>query len=194
MAVNDVYKLSIVGTFGLGQTFVNTIHYKQLQAVLIPSAESLGAMFNDQVMEGYLDLLMNSSVVNVIETREVTPPGEEGFDTVVNLPGHLTGEQLPPMNAPLISWRTGLVGRKNRGRMYLPAPNEVSQASGALTSGYVTNAQIVADNMITLLDVVDPVWQAVIWHSVDGTSTPITTAIIRLDIATQRRRRVGTGA
>lgn len=194
MAIGDFYKLSIVGTFGLGQQFVNTLHYRQELITLGDPSETLANQFNDQVITGYSQIISANDVVNTIEVRQLTGSPLGAFDLAVDVQGSDAGDALPPQNAPLVSWRTGLVGRANRGRIYLPAPVEDTQTQGQLSTAYKAAAQNVADSMIEVGDLVSTFWQLVIFHQTSLTGTPVVSAIIRNDIATQRRRRVGTGS
>lgn len=202
MAIGDVYKLSVVGNFGLGQTFVNTFHYRQENFVLGAEAEDLANQWLTDVMPLYLPLLMSSSVVQTIEVRQVTGDPLTGFDLPVVQPGTIAGEQLPPQSAPLISWRTSVLGRRNRGRSYLPAPSEGTQTAGSLSAGYIATAEAFAVGVKQLLVLAVLQWQFVIYGKAcpdcDPVRTeniiPVTSHIIRADIATQRRRRVGTGS
>lgn len=202
MAVGDIYKLSVVGTFGLGQTFVNTLHYRQ-EIFQTNPVESITTLFNSIVIPEYVQIINTATVVNTLEARQIT--GEEpllGFDLPVEEAGTITGQQLPPQVCPLVSWRTGFIGRRFRGRTYFPAPVEADQEAGQLTPGYQANLQTVADAMIqlTLLTVV--IFQLVIFGAanpdvdppLDEIITPVLTAVVRQDLATQRRRRVGTGS
>lgn len=92
--------------------------------------------------------------------------------------GGVIGEVCPPQAAGLISWRTAQVGRKYRGRTYLPCVPENHQASGLLDS-------TIQSLMSTLAASLRSGWpssvsgQLVVYHKGDGTSTPITAHLIR---------------
>lgn len=58
-------------------------------------------------------------------------------------PGTSTNPALPDQNSILVSLRTGLPGRENRGRLHLPAPDQTLVVNNVLTSvaaGHVTTA------------------------------------------------------
>ena len=101
------------------------------------------------------------------------------------------------MNCELISWRTGLIGRANRGRTYLPAMLETAQSGGTLTAGAIATVQNFANNAMTLHDVITGLitqFQMVIWHTTLADSPDVTSGLVRNLMATQRRRRVGVGS
>jgi hypothetical protein len=85
------------------------------------------------------DLLASqSSLITLtgISMRGITNP-TFGFDQSMALSGGRTppGESLvSPRTAPVVSLRTGLIGRSFRGRNFLPPPNETDQDSGFLST------------------------------------------------------------
>lgn len=196
MAIGDVFRLSVVGRFGLGQQFVNVFHYEQTDTVVGNPAEALAAEFSSQALPSYLSLIPSSNVVDTVEVRQVTGTPLNAFDNPINDPGGLSGEQLPPQVAPLISWRTALVGRRNRGRTYIPAPTEPQQVAGTLIATYVTAMETFIDDVQSLVNALTSTenFHLGIFHSDDSTITPTTEGIPRTELATQRRRRLGVGS
>lgn len=106
--------------------------------------------------------------------------------------GARTGDMLPPQAAGVISWRTGLAGRKYRGRSYIPGIAEMDQAGGTLVAGAQANLDVLAG-------AVNNYWPAafsgthVIWHRDNTTPTPVSSWVIRPVVYTQRRRTLGVG-
>lgn len=198
MAIGDIFKLAAVSRFGPGQQCVNSWHYKQIFALPAgtPQAE-LVAEWQIQVQAAYLEIMSSAQVLDQLEVRQVFgglaaldfPVGESGTGGALNT--------LPPMDCALLSWRTGLIGRANRGRTYLPAPFESFQDQGALTEPAIAVYQALGDLMITLNDSVTgliPTFQMVIFHTNDGDSPEVEQVLMRNLIATQRRRRAGHGS
>lgn len=64
------------------------------------------------------------------------------------LPGVATNPSLPDQNSVLVSLRTGLPGRENRGRIHLPAPDQTLVTASELGS---TNASRASTAVIALL-------------------------------------------
>lgn len=69
-----------------------------------------------------------------------------------SLPGILVGPHPPPQVAALFQKQTGLAGRNNRGRMYMPAPSEAEiDDAGNWSAAAITNLQGGANNFLTAL-------------------------------------------
>lgn len=103
---------------------------------------------------------------------------------------------LPKQTSGLISWRTPLAGRRNRGRVYLPFPAEDDNSiTGRPTAPYDTKATQYGNTYLggfayatvgpppstTFLD-------PVIYHRDSGGFTPVSGFTVRAGWATQRRR------
>lgn len=112
----------------------------------------------------------------------------EVLDRTIGQNGVLAGEPSPPNTAALFKMGSGLVGRMNRGRMYLPGvllDNEVS-ASGTIDNVTITSLTGVMAYLLDLLDEIGA--QPVILHSGVGAPTLVTNGTIEATVATQRRR------
>lgn len=96
---------------------------------------------------------------------------------------------LPHNCAALVRKVTGLSGRKNTGRWYLPAgylnESQVSPA-GVIDGADYTSLQDRIDEFLTNLGTADLV--PTVLHSDGSPSTPITSMVLDTQIATQRRR------
>lgn len=106
-------------------------------------------------------------------------------------------ESPPPNVACLIAKNTGLSGRRNRGRMYWPCPNEAAvQQSGALTGAELILLQALATGLAATLSGTGAtnLSQPVLLHSeAPTTPTPVTALQASPFVATQRRRLVRSG-
>lgn len=105
-------------------------------------------------------------------------------------------ESPPPQVTYLITKNTQLSGRRNRGRMYLPASNEAGiNQNGGLAAGEIT----VLNTMATALQAAqvpaggNNLQEPVILHSqAPSTPTPVISHNVGAFVATQRRRLVRT--
>lgn len=95
---------------------------------------------------------------------------------------------LPLQSAVVVSERTGLSGRSNRGRMYLPAANIGAGGNGQLSTA---QAQTVADGWATCFSD----WNAsgdngtvVVVSPTHGTHEPVSQIIVDTRLDVQRRR------
>lgn len=100
--------------------------------------------------------------------------------------GTRAGSNAPPSNCSLLfSKRSGVAGRQNRGRMYMPpcllAESNINQDG----SFPLTNLQTSAD---AFLENFSPDLPMVILHTGAQAPTPVTSLVVRSVLATQRRR------
>jgi len=107
--------------------------------------------------------------------------------------GTVAGDPLPSQCAGLISWRTALAGKRNRGRTYMPFPAEADNAVTEFPSAdYQARLQTLASTLenITLLNTeAGDIFLRMQVNSVAGnTFTDVDGYLIRAKWATQRRR------
>ena len=113
----------------------------------------------------------------------------QGFGTAVSGP-------LPLQTTGMITLKTGLTGKKNRGRVYVPFPSlgDVDSIDGTPITGYVNRLNILAQLWNDDYDIANssPAFTATLrpqlYHPAVGNMTTITSAISRKRFATQRRR------
>jgi hypothetical protein len=104
-----------------------------------------------------------------------------------------TDNPLPQNCAWLIQKRSGLGGRRRRGRMYMPAPAEtVVGATGIITAASVTAMQTQMNTWLASIAADNAFEGMVILHSSGvsavPTPTPVSQLVVDSRIATQRRR------
>lgn len=112
----------------------------------------------------------------------------EVVERVLNTPGTLAGDPLPPNTALLVKIGSGLVGRKNRGRMYIPGvllEDEVD-ASGGINSSTRTGLQAMMTHLGEAIGLISG--EIVILHSDVSDPTIATSVNVDGTVATQRRR------
>lgn len=196
MASGDRYKMALVGHFGLGQQFVVDMHYVQVGASTAPGAEALAGGVLETVVPGFLTVMCSADVLDVIQVRQANAPATEGFDQPVAEGGSLVGVALPPMDCPVVTKSTGLIGRAFRGRMYFPAPTVTAQSAGTLEPSFQDLVQTVGELFLNVPagDGSSAVFSAGVFHKVDESITILTGVIARQIMGTQRRRRVGVGS
>lgn len=142
----------------------------------------------------------NGRLDSEVTLREVTATiGQDGGDPVIDsvtnsTAGGRSGASGTVALAVLVSKRTGLGGRRNGGRWFLPwmvADTEISEL-GIVTAGVVTLLQTRADNFLGSLE--DASLPMVILHrtgvSAVPAPTPVTSLLVDGVISTQRRRQV----
>lgn len=111
---------------------------------------------------------------------------EESDASGLPSPGTATNaDDLSPSTAIVVSQRTQFIGRRFRGRTYLPNPSE-GAADGNLDS---TAAQTIADAYLAMVSsfALDSMPIAV-WSRINTVATPVTDILVDRRLRTQRRR------
>jgi len=133
------------------------------------------------------------TTVSAYHYPETGPADFVGTSSASAAPG--TGAAvLPPQIAVVATLRTALAGRRNRGRMYLPAMGGEFGISGGQSYRF-TGAGDVADEVAEWLLAMAAAWpgpeaiQPVVYSAVGQTLTPVSEVSVGDVFDTQRRRR-----
>lgn len=206
MGVGSLYRIAVIGSGGLGQELVCRFHYRQLTPKVTPlDAQDLAEVWAQNMTTAFCGTFAFTNGVSRLEVRGITDP-TEGYDYSYGAlePGLRVGSQaLPPQSSAVITWTTGLVGRRFRGRNYLWYTVEGDQDQGTYTADYQNAVQTFADSALILEGAPDyasfdlcvysqpnpdlvPPW--------GGAITPVTSYIVRNLVNSQRRRKVGVGS
>lgn len=117
----------------------------------------------------------------------------EQYTQSINQPGqNNAADMLPPQNAAVLSLKTGLAGKKYRGRSFIGPLSENDQIAGTWNSTLLAAMDNLGDALMSD-------WPSlftgslVIYHKGDGTSTPVNSYVSRPTVYTQRRRTIGRG-
>lgn len=197
MAVNDIYRMAVEGIGPNGQELVNVFHYRQEGLGGDDAGEELINAWQEDVQALFLDCFSASVALVNISVRNLTQP-TLGTDRPVSPaePGSISGDSLPPTSAAVITWLTGLIGRRHRGRTYIWPAGESSQTGGQISGGYDTTLGLFAAAALSIQEgTLGSIYTMVVHSEVDdGADTPVTIYRVNQFLATQRRRRVGVGA
>lgn len=176
------------------RTFVNTFHVTKVGTWLITDMSNLAQLFLDWWNNNYKALAWTGVTLTQIQVRLYDPSNPLAYDLtpVTPVPGTV-GSAPDPASATLsVSWRTGLAGRKYRGRFYTVGMVEAqSQDNDTVTSGYVTQAGTAAATLISNLAAVSRA--LVVFHRLTNTHTTILSTIVENLVDAQRRRLAGRG-
>lgn len=202
MAIGDVYRLSAISNTSSGNVLVvNRWAFRQVYTLVLDTpAEDLGETFKNKVASLYMACVATPFTLQTLEVRGLTDPTLGEDVPMSGYVGTLAGEPVGFQLSPIVTWLTGLIGRANRGRTYMPPISEGYQNSGILAAGYITAVTAFANAMITDMaevDVASASWEMGIWGKGSGSVfsfKPVTNFIARDIMGVQRRRRPGTGA
>lgn len=209
MAIGDVYRIAYVGTWN-GQQVVNVFHFKmKSNAEPVSTAASYLTTYLYSIYKAYAQ---NTLTWNLVQGRKLTVP-LEGLD--YNLPTPQTGTQAVPSNpmthAVVVSLRTQYAGRRYRGRIYLPGLVSTYISNGTVTTTQRNAMQTTWDDIIAAVgstgansDLQMGVFSRVIGEVKDAGGhvvsynlsgfTPLTSALVRINLGSMRTRAIGRGA
>lgn len=150
---------------------------------LLPRAEDIQGLFIDT-----FDQLISSSVSGVSAFIKAGPTVEGPSVETSSLGGFAaSGNTAPPNVSYIATKRTGLGGRANRGRMYIPGvPESFAGPDGVLVSPFDVDFEVACTAFLSALAVIDS--PMVLLHSASSDPTPVTGLVGQTTLATQRRR------
>lgn len=213
MPVGDHFRVAIDGGLA-GQQIVTTFQYRQSTAntSTLSDVESLARAIGNVMLTGtskLIDCQSQDVDYGTIESRSFPLPGVPmvGYDLGVVKTGQEAIASLPPSCAAVIKRRTGFLGRKYRGRIFLPGvPVDY------VTDGEITDAGYIATLAALAAAIIAPIaWTAggsptfvpelcvVVGDGSVGDpyayrATDIISAVLDKKIRSQRRREVGRGS
>lgn len=178
---------AIVLEAGVGTTpFITTI------GVDLSSAGGDFVSAANTVYACYANAFLTSTSPDLTLTKVILSVGQDGGDTPTvesNLPaqaGTGSGEYLPLSNALLLNKSTALLGRKGRGRMFVPGVMKDSQVdiSGRIGQTTVDAFNTVAEDFLASLvdDVFEIPTPAVLLHGPAVGGAPAPTPILGLTV------------
>lgn len=176
--------------------FLNVVHMTRADGAELTSADLLD-MANavaDWWQNSYRHICKSVMVgLDVVATKQ--DPNDPLQETVyINGPGdYVPGAPLPGNDAAALSWRTGLAGRKYRGRTYHMGPSSGSvNANDTLTGQFLTDWSTAGQYLLSHL--ITAGLRLIIFHRSTNTFTTVIGMIVDQLIDSQRRRLAERGA
>jgi hypothetical protein len=209
MAAGDVVRLRTRGTL-LGSRVEFGVHLRYV--TIGANAEDLAASWVATIMPLVIAASSNATNWDEIVVSDTNPTGAESVTLALTQPnpGGISGEPLPPQDAAVIGFRTGLKGGRRRGRMYLPGLTEGVNTNGRLQGAQLTAIQGLAQGLTNTYGPsgVEADYRLVVYSPEKLTFAPpkvpkprpgsittnVTSTVIDSVIRTQRRRGIGVGA
>lgn len=170
------------------RTFENVFHVRSTGGWNLDDMETAAITFRV-----WWDTYMKLKIPNVISLYQVMarlydPSNPLAFDYPVSppIPGTEAGDTEPGNVTSTLSFRTGLAGRKYRGRIYVAGYNAGDIApDDTITSAAVTRNAVAADRLIDIWPIDQDL---VVFHKATNTFTPIKSYIIENIVDSMRRR------
>lgn len=148
----------------------------------------------------YRARMSNEVSLNLVQTRRLDPALPLGIDHPVIPPiaGALANASVPSNVTQTMSWRTGLAGRRYRGRIYVPGIVQADITNVDTASSVLTNALLAAG--VQLITGAITHGALTIFHAPDVTPTPydnlfndVITVVVDSILDSQRHRLPGRG-
>jgi len=185
------------------EQLIENVYMLRTKNAGIPDSE-IAATVRDKIVNQMMPNFSVEYVVNTVSVQEIFPTPTDPFELAVSIDGDSEGEPLPTFNAVVVALKTGLGGRRNRGRKFY----------AGMSAGEVDNSRITSTRLSALQADVDAInsWFAagnslsnltwgIVHRQLNGTPVPlsadsyvpITSAIVRPVLGTMRSRKIGHG-
>jgi hypothetical protein len=169
------------------------------------TAEDLCVSIRDVIVRRWSIRQMAEHVVNSIIVQGLFPTLTDPYEKPIGEAGAQEGDGLPQLNAVVVSIKTGLGGRANRGRKYLSGVPAGDEDKGRLTSARLADWQSKADAIWSDAHSGGGVgtWEIGILHRSSGGApvpigagsfVPATQLVVQSILGTMRSRKPGHGA
>jgi hypothetical protein len=186
----QVAKISLVGHRDTRQ-WVNVFHaYKASGPVILLDLINLANAYKAAWDAAYKTAMPGAIVLDQIQCRKLDPTNPLAYDSTTGLPSAGTRTDVPEAaNVTLtISWRTGLAGRKYRGRNYIAGIGEnATTILDYITPAFLSIVSALADNLYNA-----PInaggFVPAVFHLGPDTITAIQSWVIDAILDSQRRR------
>jgi len=198
MSTGDVYRTAVEGKL-FGYDVVNVLHWVVGASVSTETSEAvgLGMAMEEDFLPAYLNMLVPAYNCERIAVRGVTTP-TVGVDVFpVGAVGLRPGDPEASQVAGLINLRTGHIGRRNYGKIYLPAIPDADVVNGVISGDYSADAIAFLDDVLTIEatfggDALQ--FNLIVYSRTFLSFNAVTTGFVSASPGTQRRRKIGRGS
>lgn len=174
--------------------FINTFHVARTDNAALSAADlaNIGSMFADWWLNSYRSAFTNALVGQDITTTKQDPSDPLQNITYIAAPGTRAGTILPGDVTAAVSWRTGLAGRKYRGRFYdFGMAFGDANSNDTMTGGYIAILEAIGQYLLN--HAVTAALKLIVFHRLTNTYTDINTVVTDQLVDSMRRRLAGRG-
>jgi len=175
--------------------FVNTFHVGRKDNAVLDDTdlEDIGIAFATWWNTNYRTLMKANIVGEKVTVTKLDPDDPIQFEGPITGAGSYGPSVVLPGDVTLaMAWKTGLAGRKFRGRFYhFGLPAEVVTSIDSITGTHQSACLAVCNALLSLLDLAG--FELVIFHRADNTKTTVTNASIEGLVDAQRNRLASRG-
>lgn len=159
-------------------------------------ASDFAEQFWFQCGDAYRNVINGTMNIDFIEARTLYPQTQNYagiYYPPQPEPGLQSGDALPYNVAAAIQLKTGVRGRRYRGRVMMPAISETEVSGSNMSVSLITDLTFLAANLMTDIVVGNLIGDAVIASRVGGFLTPVVAAVVDYITDSQRTRLPGRG-
>lgn len=141
LAEGDILKTTVYCQ--IGNQVSQNVFYHRVGPTLAAQYTDLqfATVFNALVKDDYLAMFTANATYRGVTTQVIKPVLYDAVGVTSAAAGVVAGDNMPPGTAISVERKTGVGGRKNRGRFYIPFPAEShNDASGHPTTAFLTLA------------------------------------------------------
>lgn len=174
--------------------FINTFHFARSDDGVLTSADlvSIANLVANWWLNNYRVSQPSQIIGQDVTVTKQDPSDPLQYVAYLASAGTAGSAILPADATAAVSWRTGLAGRKFRGRFYVYSLGTgAANSNDTLVGG--TIAAFTAVGQALLTQAATAGLKAVVFHKADDTYTPITSIIVDQLIDAMRNRLAGRG-
>jgi len=181
-----------------GQRTITTFHYKWTAADAVTELSELQAedLISAQLIALYRSVTTTDWQANYTRVFCVNPTSlYTSYVKPLSGTGTVEPPTLPPANAAVITRRAFFRGPAGRGRVYLPAVASEYSEEGLVTAAGITLYTTLAEAMIEVIEVGDPLGELtpVLWNTSTYVASTVDAFTVQPVLRVQRRREIGVG-
>lgn len=193
MAVGDAFTLKIHYQNTVTGIFVeNQLHYRQDGVTLLGTPEADLVDGFRSTAEADLTSCFHSNY-SIIGYAVIPRPGQVVTYEVGVTPvsGGLSGDQLPPNLAAIVSLKSDLFTRSGRGRIFLPPASEATNnAAGQVGGTHILNINTFMGNAVSVSNgILGPAYGLGVWSEKEQEFHELVSFVVRNYWGSQRGRR-----
>jgi len=175
--------------------FVNTFHIARVDnaSLTVSDLDAITSLFATWWLNTYRQTCKSVIVGERVVATKLDPVAPIQDTLAIAAPGTWAGGNATAADvSAAISWRTGLAGRKFRGRFFHYGPaSDTFTTLDTMTGAFITNLTTIGSQLLT--DLAAANLKAVVFHRLTNTYTPIVGLVVDQLIDSMRTRLAGRG-
>lgn len=175
--------------------FVNTFHISRVDNASLTASDldTITNLFANWWLNSYRTSCKSVIVGERIVATKLDPVAPIQDTLSIAAPGSYSGGNPTAADVSgAVSWRTGLAGRKFRGRFYhFGIPTDAFTTLDTMTGSFITQLTTIGTQL--MVDLAAANLKAVIFHRISNTYTPVVGLVVDQLVDSMRTRLAGRG-